>query len=258
MPLRLNDLLPRLRPFALPLLVAAAAAVGAARGLGLALLVVAGGMLLFAISNLWESVQRLGDDGELTVDEALALAAPSAEEEKKRSVLRALKDLEYERSVGKVGDDDYAVLSARYRDEARRLLQALDRAETPARQRVERLIAKRLERAGIAATAAAAATTSPPSDDDASDDEVSEDAASGDDDAHASEGPATSQNDADDPADEDDDDANDDDANDDGADDGVVSAQAGGAAAETATCGDCGTRNDPDARFCKHCGESLS
>ncbi|MCE7891301.1 MAG: hypothetical protein DYH12_16650, partial [Sorangiineae bacterium PRO1] len=146
MPPGLNELLLRARPYSPLLLVAVAGGVAAWRGLGVGLLVLAGGMLLFAIASLWQSVQSLGDDGELSLDEALALAAPSAEEEKKRSVLRALKDLEYERSVGKVSDEDYNALSARYRDEARRLLQELDKAETPAREKVEKLIAKRLEK----------------------------------------------------------------------------------------------------------------
>ncbi|MCC6903655.1 MAG: zinc ribbon domain-containing protein [Polyangiaceae bacterium] len=144
MPVRLNDLLARARPFAPLLLVVAAIAAAFARGLGVALLVAAAGLLLYAIGSLWASVQSLGDDASLSLDEALALAAPSAEEEKKRSVLRALKDLEYERNVGKVSEQDYLELSTRYRQDARRLLRELNEAELPARARVEKLLAKRL------------------------------------------------------------------------------------------------------------------
>ena len=67
----------------------------------------------------------------------------------KRAVLRALKDLEYERSVGKISPEDYAELSAKYRAEAKRLMQTLDDALEPARQKVEQQLQQRLERAGV-------------------------------------------------------------------------------------------------------------
>jgi hypothetical protein len=76
----------------------------------------------------------------------LTLGQPSAEEEQKRAVLRALKDLEYERSVGKISDHDYADLSARYREDAKRLIQAVDANLTPARERAEKLLAERVAR----------------------------------------------------------------------------------------------------------------
>jgi outer membrane biosynthesis protein TonB len=217
-PPRLNELLIRARPYA-PLLVVVAA-VGTAfwRGLGVALLVLAGGMLFFAISSLWESVQSLGDDGDLTLDEALALAAPSAEEEKKRSVLRALKDLEYERSVGKVSEEDYTKLSARYREEARQLLQELDKAETPAREKAEKLIAKRLEKEKLAQ--AAKAKAKPPPEPEPEEEEEEEE-------------------DQDQDLDQDQDQDQDQDR-------------------DRTICVECGTKNEPDARFCKQCGESMS
>jgi hypothetical protein len=179
-PVPLNEHLARARRFAPLLLAATVIAALFARGLGFALLVVAAGMLLYAIASLWASVQSLSDDAELSLDEALALAAPSAEEEKKRSVLRALKDLEYERSVGKIGEDDYNKLTTRYRDEARRLLRELDEAEMPARARVEQRLAKRLEREALIAKEV------PPDDDDDNDND-DDDARQTADDAQAGE-----------------------------------------------------------------------
>ncbi len=171
MPVPLNEHLARARRFAPLLLAATVIAALFARGLGFALLVIAAGMLLYAIASLWASVQSLSDDAELSLDEALALAAPSAEEEKKRSVLRALKDLEYERSVGKIGEDDYNKLTTRYRDEARRLLRELDEAEMPARARVEQRLAKRLEKEALIAKEV------PPDDDDDDDNDDAQQAA---------------------------------------------------------------------------------
>ena len=213
MPVRVNDLLLRARPFT-PLLLAAAV-IGAAltRGLGLSLLVLAGGMLLYAIGSLWASVQSLGDDAALSLDEALALAAPSAEEEKKRSVLRALKDLEYERNVGKIGEADYLELSTRYREEARRLLRELNDAELPARARFEKLLARRL--GGAAPPPPRQAP--PESEPEGADTELDSDTETA----------------------------------------GDTESERAPEASGKPTCTECDTENDPDARFCKKCGEAL-
>jgi hypothetical protein len=90
------------------------------------------------------------------------LGAPSAEEEQKRSVLRALKDLEYERAVGKINDADYASLAEHYRNEAKRLLRAVDEDLGPERERAEKLLAERLaEREAAEPPAGASATVEP-------------------------------------------------------------------------------------------------
>jgi hypothetical protein len=113
-------------------------------GLGFSLLIVAGGALGGSIWLIWSSLQGLGSDAPITLEEALSLGAPSAEEEQKRAVLRALKDLEYERAVGKISEEDYASLAEHYRNEAKRLLRAVDRDLSPERERAERILAERL------------------------------------------------------------------------------------------------------------------
>jgi hypothetical protein len=140
-----------------------AAVLGHFFGLGLSLLIVAGGSLGGSIWLIWSSLQGLGSDAPITLEEALSLGAPSAEEEQKRAVLRALKDLEYERTVGKISDEDYESLAEHYRAEAKRLLRAVDRDLSPERERAERILAERLaavqaskSRASAAAKAAAA------------------------------------------------------------------------------------------------------
>jgi hypothetical protein len=72
------------------------------------------------------------------------MGAPSREEERKQSVLRMLKDLEYERAVGKIAEADFQELSAKYRAEAKALLSSLDADLAPARERAEALVQKRL------------------------------------------------------------------------------------------------------------------
>lgn len=118
--------------------------VGKLMGLELGILVLAGGVLVGVIFILWHSLQGLTGEGELTLEEALSLAAPSAEEEEKRSVLRTLKDLEYEKSVGKISDEDYAELVAKYSARAKELIQVVDADMGDARAQVERLLSKRL------------------------------------------------------------------------------------------------------------------
>jgi hypothetical protein len=132
----------------LPILTVVGAMVtGVALGVEIALLVVAGGALAGVIALLWASVQALTGESPLTLEEALTLGAPSAEEEQKRAVLRALKDLEYERGVGKISEEDYTELSERYRAEARRLIQLLDTGSGPERERAEQALRERLAKA---------------------------------------------------------------------------------------------------------------
>ena len=96
----------------------AAITAGVFYGVQLVVLTLAAAALLLVIWLLWSSVQALAGESELSFEEAFSLGTRSAEEEQKRAVLRALKDLEYERSVGKIGEDDYHEYAARYRAEA--------------------------------------------------------------------------------------------------------------------------------------------
>lgn len=132
-----------------PVTLVAALIVGATAGLGPALLILAGGMLLGAVLLLWSSLGRLTGESPLTLEEAVGLGAPSPEEERKRSILRALKDLEFERSVGKISEEDFAELSTRYRTEAKALLRSLEAELAPRREKAEAKLRARLEKEGI-------------------------------------------------------------------------------------------------------------
>ncbi len=142
----LFDALIAARIWALPIVLTTATLCGYFLGVGTALLVLAGGVLLLVIALFWASVQSLTGEQDLSIDEALSLAAPSAELEQKRAVLRALKDLEFEYRIGKVSQQDYDELSARYRAEAKRLLQALADVEAAARKDAEKMLRQRLRK----------------------------------------------------------------------------------------------------------------
>lgn len=118
--------------------------VGSLYGTGTAILVLAGGLLLGVVAIMWASVRTLSGDAPITLEEAIALGAPSAAEEHKRAVLQALKDLEYERSVGKIADADYEELLHRYRADAKRLLRAVDEDLAPLRAKAVAYVAAHL------------------------------------------------------------------------------------------------------------------
>lgn len=121
-------------------------------GVGPAILVLAGGTLVGVIGFFWASLRTLGGDAPLA--EGLATAAAMREKvshvaERKQRVLRALKDLELEHSVGKIDDDDYAEISARYREQAKAILREMDIEIEPLRPKAEALARAHLEKRGL-------------------------------------------------------------------------------------------------------------
>jgi hypothetical protein len=216
---------PRLRfgeyaPYIFFVLVAVAIAVGFWQGIALAVLMLAVLAFALAILLLWGSVFGLSGDTPLSLDEAIAFGAPSAEEEQKRAVLRALKDLEYERSVGKISEDDYQEFSRRYREDARRLISLVDESMVASRELAEKLLAQRVKAAGISEKRA---KTEADSDADGEPESESQSESGADADAEI---------------------------------DGETKPESKSEAPRGATlsCPSCSAVNDTDARFCKRCG----
>jgi hypothetical protein len=133
------------------LLIGIVVAVGAGSifGLSSALLVLTATLLLVGISAMWSSMQLLAGDSSESAHDVVLLAAPGTEYEQKQAVLRALKDLEFERAVGKISEEDYQDLRERYREKARAVLQNLDRELEPVRAEAEKLAAEYLKSRGI-------------------------------------------------------------------------------------------------------------
>ena len=223
-----NRLIGDLSKWTAPVVVVTALAVGVTAGLGPALLVLAGGVLLGVVLLFWSSIGRLTGESPLTLEEAIGLAAPSPEEERKRSILRALKDLEYERSVGKISEEDFAELSNRYRADAKALLKLIDGQSAPLRRHAEERLAARLKqekKKSRKKKGAAVASNGPaePEHESTKDSETEAPDAEGDD--------TTTTGDA------------------------VPAVDAPTAA--PSKCPSCSTSNDADAVFCKKCGVSL-
>ncbi len=101
----------------------------------------------------------------LAVSGLAALAAPvmggrarATLEREKALVLRSIKELEFDRAMGKVSEKDFTDMSARLRGRAGRLMQRLD-ATADYRTQIEREIARRLERSGVTRSAAKSGIT---------------------------------------------------------------------------------------------------
>lgn len=83
--------------------------------------------LVLGLVALWWSVRStLAGAEEAALDVGEDSSERTALLETKRSLLRALKDLEHERSVGKLDEADYQRLSATYRARAKEVLAQLD------------------------------------------------------------------------------------------------------------------------------------
>jgi hypothetical protein len=203
-----------LRPwqfFAVASLLAATAAVWIGRPAGLAALVLlsaaigAGGCAAVALyRTVWPLVAPEFSDGIAMV----GAHTRAALEREKTAVLRAIKELEFDRAMGKVSNSDFEELMARLRGRALALLRQLEQEGSPYRELIERELRVRL-----AARLAAAAARE----------------------AEGGERPGRSLERAE-------------------AADGVGHPLGEG----LPLCGACGTANDADARFCKHCGARLA
>src|SRR6478735_6002334 len=113
----MNNLLPRLSMvrWAAPLITLFSAIIGGALyGVQLVVLILAAAALLLVIWLLWSSVQALTGESE--------------------------------RTFGKISDDDYHEYAARYRAEAKRLIQGLEENLAEGRKQVEAELTRRLSK----------------------------------------------------------------------------------------------------------------
>jgi hypothetical protein len=125
-------------------------------------------------------------------------------EREKTLVLRSIKELEFDRAMGKVSEKDFAEMSGRLRSRATRLMRQLD-ATTGYRSEIDREIAKRI---GPSVSPSGGSKEQDP--------------------PYAAERL-----------------------------DGHDAVEQALLSRPATTCASCNTSNDPDARFCKHCGHTM-
>jgi hypothetical protein len=180
----------------------------------------------------------------------------AALEREKMLALRAIKELDFDRAMGKLSESDWKEMSGRLRSRAARLIRQLD-AGAYYREQIERDVAKRLTSAGDARLKPSRSDDHARLKPSRSDDDSRLKASRSDEDARLK--PARAEDDVRLKASPSDDDArlkpsrSDDRRPKESHADDIGSANA---SAERA-CLACATANDADARFCKNCGTKL-
>lgn len=102
---------------------------GILRGAPTVVLWIAFALLASAVIVFWEALRTVLDPSapaDASPVEALALEDRELRA-KKKSAMRALKELEFEHSIRRITDDDYERLREQYRADARAAMEALDR-----------------------------------------------------------------------------------------------------------------------------------
>ncbi|HEY6879539.1 MAG TPA: hypothetical protein VI299_16045 [Polyangiales bacterium] len=92
-----------------------------------AFIVLSAGGMLFAISFVWATLRTLfGGAHEAHVSESPAVRSRRELLNEKEAALKGLKDLEFEREVGKLSDEDFKRLEGELRARAKRIIKQLD------------------------------------------------------------------------------------------------------------------------------------
>lgn len=132
--------------------IAAGAVVAVAWSPATSILVLAAGLLLGVIAILWTSLRTLTGDAPLSPEfEALEMSQHGGDalSARKTMLLRALKDLENERALGKIELEDYEQLALSYRQELKLVLKRIDEALEPRRAKAEELAKRHLQEIGL-------------------------------------------------------------------------------------------------------------
>ena len=233
----------------LPLVtVTMAVGAGVIVGAPMAILILASGMLLGVIALFWASLRILSGDAALSPElEALDATAHAVDAlaSRKKMLIRALKDLDNERALGKLEDVDYEQLSQTYRGELKEVLTRIDASLAPHRPKAEDAARTHLATTGLAERGYRGplpiGEDAVPDSTDAGDDDA--------DDEHEPEvepetKPDTKVNVKTEPAAKD--------------EPKVVEKPVAKAHESRVACASCSTSNETDATFCKKCGASLA
>lgn len=97
-------------------------------------------MIVVILALVWIVMRAAMSPGENEIVDGPSIERVVLLEEKK-ATLRALKDLELERALGKIDDADHQGMESRLRSRARQVLHALDEDLAPWREKAEALVA---------------------------------------------------------------------------------------------------------------------
>jgi hypothetical protein len=200
--------------------------------------------LVIAVLFFWNSVRTLGGDTDIPDSPPNQAEHGGGELEakalRKKMLLLSLKDLENEKKLGKINDDDYEDVAQRYRDEVKTLMKEMDAAAAPFRAKAEELLRAHLASKGSKSDTAKKDDDSKTDLDDAKADEAAKTIVD-----EPRDEPGTERGASDEPEiptkksrDHD-------------------SAREAAAATNRAKCSKCGESNEPDAKFCKSCATPM-
>lgn len=103
--------------------------------------------LVLALYAFWQSLRVFWESDAPRIAVPPSAAARMALIDEKAALLKALKELTFERDMGKISEQDYEVLNARYRSRAKQVLRELDQQLGQYRGRAESLVASTLNAA---------------------------------------------------------------------------------------------------------------
>jgi hypothetical protein len=107
--------------------------------------------LLACISFLWSSLRvLLGGEHDLYLVQSQTLRSRMELLDEKDSLVKSLRDLVFEREVGKLSDEDFARVSADFRARAKRVMRALDDDLREHREKARKLVEAELAKAAPA------------------------------------------------------------------------------------------------------------
>jgi hypothetical protein len=113
--------------------------------LPVAFIVLAALALVLTISFVWRMLRvLLGGEAQRDLVQSTAMRRRAELLDEKDAVLRSLKDLEFERQVGKISEDDFKRLDAEFRSRAKRILKLLDDDLKEHREKARSLVHKEL------------------------------------------------------------------------------------------------------------------
>jgi hypothetical protein len=120
---------------------------------GTVFLVVAAAAFGAVALQIWKSVAQLATPENKTPEAAKVASDRHRREleKEKAAVLKAIKELEFDRAMNKISEEDYKDAHANYRQRAVRIMVQLDAGGSGYREIIEREIRERLERRGAKA-----------------------------------------------------------------------------------------------------------
>jgi len=113
------------------------------------LMALAGAAVLAGLAALWQSLRTTFGGGPASLSGVdVGLPARQALLAEKTTLLRTIKDIAFERELGKISDDDFARLDRAYRGRAKRVLSLLDEDIEPFLAKAERAVAEAMGEVG--------------------------------------------------------------------------------------------------------------